>query len=113
MINANILRADIFPPLEGRGVDFGFDQTDGPAIASPLRAAADVERVRVIEAEAATPYLFEAIRRARLALRDRAPLLGFSGAPFTPARYMIEGGHSPNYDNTKAMMKAEPAARNR
>src|SRR4030067_913045 len=108
MINANILRADIFPPLEGRGVDFGFDQTDGPAIASPLRAAADVERVRVIEAEAATPYLFAAIRRARLALRDRAPLLGFSGAPFTLASYMIEGGHSPQPENNKEEMNDEP-----
>jgi uroporphyrinogen decarboxylase len=109
-LDAAIIFADILLPLEGMGVDFGFDQDDGPCIGSPIRRPADVDRIRVIEAEAATPYLFEAIRQTRAALKDRVPLIGFAGAPFTLASYMIEGGHSRNYEHTKAMFYAEPGA---
>jgi uroporphyrinogen decarboxylase len=107
-LDAAIIFADILLPLEGMGVDFGFDQNDGPVIGSPLRSAGDVDRIRVIEAEAATPYLFAALRQARAALADRVPLLGFAGAPFTLASYLIEGGHSRNYEHTKAMLYTEP-----
>jgi len=109
-LDAAIIFADILLPLEGMGVEFGFDQNDGPVIGSPLRRPADVDRIRVIEAEEATPYLFAAIRQARAALADKVPLLGFAGAPFTLASYLIEGGHSRNYERTKAMLYTEPKA---
>jgi len=109
-LDAAIIFADILLPLEGMGVDFGFDQNDGPVIGSPLRNSADVDRIRVIAAEEATPYLFEAIRQARAALADKVPLLGFAGAPFTLASYLIEGGHSRTYEHTKAMLYTAPKA---
>jgi uroporphyrinogen decarboxylase len=109
-LDAAIIFADILLPLEGMGVDFTFDRNDGPVIASPLRRPADVDRIRVAEAEEATPYLFESIRQARAALADKVPLLGFAGAPFTLASYLIEGGHSRNYEHTKAMLYTEPQA---
>ncbi|MDQ3412763.1 MAG: uroporphyrinogen decarboxylase, partial [Chloroflexota bacterium] len=80
----------------------------GPVIANPIRTAADVARLRIVEAEEGTPYVLEALRLLKPALGERAALLGFSGAPFTLACYLIEGRPSREFPRAKAMMYGNP-----
>ena len=108
-LDAAIIFGDILPPLESMGVEVRFTSGDGPAIANPIRTAADVERLRVPAAEEIAPYTQEAVRLASKELADRVPLIGFSGAPFTLASYMLEGGSSRDYSLTKGLMYREPA----
>jgi len=75
---------------------------------NPIRSAADVERLPEVDAPAAVSFVYDAVRKARAALK--VPLIGFSGAPFTLASYVIEGGGSRNYVHTKALMYREPEA---
>src|SRR5688500_4473406 len=89
-VDAAVMFADIMLPLEGMGVPFMIEPEIGPIIANPVRTAADIAALRVIDAEEATPYVFDAIRLLRPALMGRAALVGFAGAPFTLACYMIE-----------------------
>lgn len=107
-VDAAILFADILLPLEGMGIELAFAKNEGPVIANPVRTMEDVERIRVLEAEEATPYVMEAIRIIRRELAGRVPLIGFSGAPFTIASYIIEGGGSKEYKNCKTMMWQAP-----
>lgn len=107
-VDAAILFADILLPLEGMGIDLEFAKNEGPVIHNPVRTKVDVDKLRVIEAEEATPYVMEAVRLCRKELDDRVPLIGFSGAPFTLASYMIEGGGSKTYINCKQMMWQAP-----
>lgn len=107
-VDAAILFADILLPLEGMGIGLEFAKGEGPVIHNPVRTAKDVENVRVIDAEEATPYVMEAIRMIRKELVGRVPLIGFSGAPFTLASYIIEGGPSKEYINCKRMMWQAP-----
>jgi len=107
-VDAAILFADILLPLEGMGIDLEFAKNEGPVIHNPVRTKADVEALRILEAEEATPYVMEAIRILRRELEGRVPLIGFSGAPFTLASYMIEGGGSKNYIECKKMMWQAP-----
>lgn len=107
-VDAAILFADILLPLEGMGLQLEFAKNEGPVIHNPVRTRADVEAIRVIEAEEATPYVMEAIRILRRELADKVPLIGFSGAPFTLASYIIEGGGSKNYIECKKMMWQAP-----
>jgi uroporphyrinogen decarboxylase len=108
-VDGAVLYADIMLPLSGMGVPFSIDPGIGPIIHAPVRNAADVERLRVVDAEEATPHLFEAIRGLRAQLNGRAALIGFAGAPFTVASYLIEGGPTKDFARAKAMMYAEPA----
>ncbi len=108
-VDAAVMYADIMLPLEGMGVPFIIEPEIGPIIADPIRTKADVDRLRVIDAEEATPYVFEAIRLLRRDLAGRAALVGFSGAPFTIACYMIEGRPSRDYARAKSMLLGEPA----
>ena len=107
-VDAAVIFADIMLPLEGMGVPFSIEPDIGPIIHGPIRTEADVETIRVMEAEEATPYLFEAIRMLRGELGERAVLIGFSGSPFTLACYMIEGRPSRDYAQAKALMFGRP-----
>lgn len=107
-VDAAILFADILLPLEGMGVSFEFAKGEGPVIHHPIRTKRDVEAIRVLDAEEATPYVMESVRMVKKELSGRVPLIGFSGAPFTLASYLIEGGSSKDYVNCKKMMWSAP-----
>jgi len=106
-VDAAILFADITTPLPGIGVDVEIVDGTGPVIARPIRTAADVAALRAFDAETAVPALLEAIRLVR---REAAvPLIGFAGAPFTLASYLVEGRGSRDAASLKALLHAEPA----
>ena len=107
-VDGAVLFADIMLPLEGMGVPFRIDPGVGPVIERPLRTAADVAALRVVSVEEATPYVLDALRLLRGELGDRAALLGFAGAPFTLACYLVEGRPSREYPMTKALMLGAP-----
>jgi uroporphyrinogen decarboxylase len=109
-VDAAILFSDLLLPLEPMGVAFDFVKGEGPAIENPLRSAADIDRVRVVDPREALSFTFDAIRQIKGELGGRTPLIGFAGAPFTLASYAIEGGHSNNFALTKGLMYGEPAA---
>lgn len=109
-VDAAIIFADILLPLEGMGIDFGFSDEGGPAIHTPVRSEGDIQKLRIIDPDEDVPFLLEAIRQVRHELEGRAPLIGFSGAPFTLASYLIEGGHSKSFVRTKALMYQNPGA---
>jgi len=109
-VDAAILFADILLVLEPLGVGLEFTKGEGPRILRPVRSAADVERLPPVEVEAAVPFVFETVRLARRALGGRVPLIGFAGAPFTLASYLIEGGASREFLLTKRFMREAPAA---
>ncbi|WP_138859877.1 uroporphyrinogen decarboxylase [Exiguobacterium mexicanum] len=104
-VDAAILYKDIMTPLPSMGVDVEIKSGIGPVIDNPYRTMADVERLKPLNPEDIS-YVFETIRLLRERLE--VPLIGFSGAPFTLASYMIEGGPSKSYHRTKALMYAEP-----
>jgi uroporphyrinogen decarboxylase len=109
-LDAAIIFADLLPPLIGMGIDLDYAAGEGPVIANPVRRAADVEKLRVPPPEENVPFTLEAIRLARQELESKLPLIGFAGAPFTLASYLVEGGSSRDQARTKAMMHHEPAA---
>jgi uroporphyrinogen decarboxylase len=103
-VDAAIIFADILLPLEPMGLQLEFTKGDGPVIHNPVRSAADVDRLVDIEDVSALDFVFEALRQTRRALRGDLPLIGFAGAPFTLASYIVEGGGSKNFINTKSLM---------
>jgi uroporphyrinogen decarboxylase len=109
-VDAAIIFADILLPLEPMGLQLEFTKGDGPVIHNPVRSANDVERLIEIEEVDALEFVLEAIRQTRSALRDDLPLIGFAGAPFTLASYIVEGGSSKNYVHTKSLMYNDSGA---
>ncbi len=110
-VDAAILFADILLLVEPLGVGLEFTRGDGPTIRRPLRTAADIARLPAsVDVEAAVPFVFETVRLVVRALGGRVPLIGFAGAPFTVASYLIEGGASREYRHTKRLMWEEPEA---
>jgi len=109
-VDAAILFADILLPLEPMGAPFEFAKGEGPVVHDPIRTPSDVARLRVVDAEEGLPHVLEAIRLIRRELDGKTPLIGFAGAPFTLASYLIEGGRSSNYSLTKRFMFSEPKA---
>lgn len=109
-VDAAIIFADILLLLEPMGVGLEFSAGDGPVIHRPLRSGADVDRLRESHPAETVPFVFEAVRRARVALPSHVPVIGFSGAPFTLASYLIEGGSSRHYLATKRFMYTDPGA---
>jgi uroporphyrinogen decarboxylase len=110
-VDAAIVFSDILVVLEPLGVGFEFTKDDGPRIERPIRTGADVHRVAAeIDAAGALAYVMDAIRTTRKDLAGRVPLIGFSGAPFTLASYMIEGGGSREYLHTKTLMFSDRGA---
>lgn len=109
-VDAAILFADILLPLEPMGAPFDFAKGEGPVIFEPVRSPEAIERLRVFEIEEGLGYVLETLRMLRRELEGRCPLIGFAGAPFTLASYLIEGGKSSHFEKTKSFMYAEPAA---
>jgi uroporphyrinogen decarboxylase len=107
-VDAAILFADITTPFPGLGVDVEIVEGRGPVIARPVRSAADVAALRRFDPEASVGPLLDAVRLVRT--ESPVPLIGFAGAPFTLACYLVEGGPSKDFARTKAFMRAEPAA---
>lgn len=109
-VDAAIIFADILLIVEPMGIELEFAKGDGPRIHNPVRSAVDIDRLREVEDIASLDYVFEAIRRTRRALAGNIPLIGFCGAPFTLASYIIEGGGSKNYIHTKQLMYDDAGA---
>ncbi len=105
-VDAAILFADITTPFHGLGVGFDIVEGRGPVMERPVRTMADVVALRPFDAAASVPGLLEAIRLVRA--ESPVPLIGFAGAPFTLACYLVEGGPSRDFVNTKRLMHAEP-----
>ncbi len=108
-VDAAIIFADLLLPFECMGLDFEFQAGEGPVIHAPVRTAEGVARLRTDRASELS-YVGEAIERVVAHFRDRLGVIGFCGAPFTLASYMIEGGGSRNYVHTKTLMYRQPEA---
>ncbi|UYO36428.1 uroporphyrinogen decarboxylase [Bacillus zhangzhouensis] len=106
-VDAAILYKDIMTPLPAIGVDVEIKNGIGPVIDAPIRSKAEIERLGELHPEEDLPYVLDTIQ---LLTKEQlnVPLIGFAGAPFTMASYMIEGGPSKNYHQTKALMYSEP-----
>jgi uroporphyrinogen decarboxylase len=109
-VDAAILFADILLLLEPLGVGLEFARGEGPVIHRPVRTEAAIARLPSIDVDAAVPFVFEAARRVARALDPRVPLIGFAGAPFTVASYLVEGGPSRDYLHVKRLMYEAPEA---
>jgi uroporphyrinogen decarboxylase len=109
-VDAAILFSDLLIPFTPLGLEFDFVKGEGPSIHYPIRRAADVDRLRRFEPREDLSHVLETIRILRRELRDRVPLIGFGGAPFTLAAYAIEGGPSTSYMQTKTFMYSQPEA---
>jgi len=109
-VDAAIIFADLLLPVQGTGLTLAYTKGEGPSIVPPLRTPEDVDRLREPDLAESVGYVFEAIRRTRRALPTGIPLLGFAGAPFTLASYMIEGGGSTHYVKTKSFFMKDPGA---
>ncbi len=105
-VDAAILFSDIVVPLRASGVDLDIVTDVGPVIANPIRTAADVTAMKPLEPQQVAP-IADAVSQLVSALGD-VPLIGFAGAPFTLASYLVEGGPSRHHERTKAMMLGEP-----
>ena len=109
-VDAAIIFADILLIIEPMGLNLEFSKGEGPVIHNPIRTAADVDRLREVEEVGELEFVFDAIRETRRALRADLPLIGFAGAPFTLASYIIEGGASRNYVYAKTLMYNDTGA---
>ena len=107
-VDAAILFADILLPVVPMGFNLEFVKGKGPQIYNPFRVEADLNRMKKIDAESDLGHVMEAIRILRGELTEEVALIGFSGAPFTVASYMIEGGPSKEYHHVKSLMFAYP-----
>lgn len=105
-VDAAILFADILLPVETLGLKLAFNP--GPSIANPVRTDRDVARLADGGAAARLGYVYDAVRLIRRELNGKVPLIGFAGAPYTIASYMVEGGPSDHYKVVKAMMTDRP-----
>jgi len=103
-VDAAILFSDILIPVEAMGLRLAFSEKQGPVISEPVRNRSAVDRLIIPDAEEDMPFVPETIRILRKELENKVPLIGFSGAPFTLATYVIEGGTSKNFLHTKKMM---------
>ena len=106
-VDAAIIFADLLLPLEVMGLNFHFDADEGPVVEKPLRQAADVAALHSDRA-GDLGYVSESIQLVAQHFGEKLPVIGFCGAPFTLASYMIEGGGSRHYIETKKMMYREP-----
>jgi uroporphyrinogen decarboxylase len=109
-VDAAIIFSDLLPMLEPMGIDLEFAHGEGPVIHNPVREPRDVERIDEIESTESLQFVADTVRQTRAGLPGKIPVIGFAGAPFTLASYVIEGGGSRNYSHTKGFMYREPAA---
>jgi uroporphyrinogen decarboxylase len=111
-VDAAIVFADILLVVEPLDVGLQFSSGDGPQLQRPVHTPEDVARLRAYDVADALAFVYDTVRRARQGLAGRVPLIGFSGAPFTLASYLIEGGGTRQYARTKAFMYQHPGAWN-
>lgn len=111
-VDAAIIFSDLLPILEPMGLDLEFLAGEGPAIHNPVRSPADIDRVRELTNMAELEFVPETVRQTRADLAEHIPVIGFAGAPFTLASYVIEGGSSRNYLHTKSLMYRDTGAWN-
>ena len=103
-VDAAILFSDILLILEPMGFDLAYLAGDGPSIRKPLQTSDDVDRMKIVDAEDSLAFVLQALREIRRRLKPTIPLIGFAGAPFTLASYLIEGGSSKDFARTKKFM---------
>ena len=108
-VDAAIIFADILLPLLPMGVGLRYEAGDGPVIERPIRTEANLDELPLADIAGALGFVAEAIRIVRRELSNRKPLIGFAGAPFTLASYLVEGGSSRQYQVTKTLMYTNPA----
>ncbi|MGQ9649616.1 MAG: uroporphyrinogen decarboxylase [Phycisphaerae bacterium] len=111
-VDAAIIFADILLIVEPMGVGLSFNKGEGPSIARPVCSGQDVDQLKEVNVDESLAFVFEAIRIARRELAPGIPLIGFCGAPFTVASYMIEGGTSREFARTRSLMHDDPVAWN-
>ena len=109
-VDAGIIFADIMLPLEAMGVRYRIEENIGPIVSNPVRSRGDVAALRKLDPEADLPFVYDGIDMAIQKLDGRVPIIGFSGAPFTLAAYMIEGGPSRELTKTKGLMYSNSEA---
>lgn len=107
-VDAAIIFADILLLIEPMGVGLEYAKGDGPIIHRPVRSGEDVEKLVPIDVKVSLDFVLEAIRKTRRQLKANVPLIGFAGAPFTLASYLIEGGSSRHFERTKSFMYSQP-----
>jgi uroporphyrinogen decarboxylase len=107
-MDAAVIFSDILVPPAAMGLDVSFQAGRGPRVEPPVRTADDVDRLADFDPDETCGSLRDAIRLVRGELGEERAILGFCGAPFTTASYMIEGGSSRDYEHTKAMLYGEP-----
>ncbi|TCP29263.1 uroporphyrinogen decarboxylase [Scopulibacillus darangshiensis] len=106
-VDAAILFADIMTPLKPIGVDVEIVEGVGPVISNPVSTIEDIQNLRSLDPNRDVPFILDTVKLLREQLN--VPLIGFSGAPFTLASYIIEGGPSKGYHKTKGFMYAKPS----
>ena len=109
-VDAAIIFTDLLIPLEPMGARLVFAPNEGPVIENPIRSASDVEALCMVDPQADLAFTLEAIRLVCHELDGKVPLIGFAGAPFTLASYLIEGSGSRHYMQTKQLMYHQPEA---
>jgi uroporphyrinogen decarboxylase len=107
-VDAVIMFSDILVPVEAMGMQVDIIESKGPVLENPIRTEAQVEKLIVPDPVETMPFVMETLRLLRKRLEHEAPLIGFAGAPFTLASYMVEGGGTRNYAEIKRMMYREP-----
>ncbi len=107
-VDAAIIFSDLLIPLIPMGISLDYVEGEGPRIENPVTSAKDVDQLRRFEPRDELDYVLDSIRLTRKELEGRVPLIGFAGAPFTLASYLIEGGSSRSFVKTKTFMYSEP-----
>ncbi|MCX2795523.1 uroporphyrinogen decarboxylase [Microbulbifer thermotolerans] len=107
-LDAAILFSDILTVPDAMGLGLYFEEGEGPKFRKPLRSAADIEALEVVDSERDLGYVMRAVSTIRRELNGRVPLIGFSGSPWTLATYMIEGGSSRDFARSKEMLYNRP-----
>lgn len=107
-LDAAIVFADILLPLEPMGIGFHFAPQGGPVIEKPIRSGRDVHGLRAIDPRADLDYVMETLRLVRREIDGKTPLIGFAGAPYTLASYVVEGGHTKDHARVKTLMFDDP-----
>ena len=109
-VDAAIIFSDLLPILEPMGLDLEYASGDGPVIHNPVREPGDVDRVLALDHVDALDFVVQTVRQTRQDLPAHLPVIGFAGAPFTLASYMVEGGSSRSYLHTKTLMYRDAGA---
>ena len=107
-VDGAILFADIMTPLIGIGLDVSILEGTGPVLTTPVRTLEDVSRLRPLEPDQDVPFVMETVRQVRSRLPADVALIGFAGAPFTLASYLVEGRSSRTFEHTKRLMHGQP-----